>query len=70
MAIGSLRTGASARSRGPVTGFQVAADDARRHARCPSPRQSGFGVALSLMMQLNQEALDLRLVALVPDGAG
>lgn len=30
----------------------------------------GLGVALSLLMQLNQEALDLRIVALDPDDAG
>ena len=29
----------------------------------------GLGVVISLMMQLNQEALDLRIVELVPDGA-
>ena len=28
----------------------------------------GLGVVLSLLMQLNQEALDLRIVELVPDG--
>jgi SulP family sulfate permease len=30
----------------------------------------GLGVVISLMMQLNQEALDLRIVELVPDGGG
>jgi SulP family sulfate permease len=30
----------------------------------------GLGLVISLMMQLNQEALDLRIVELVPDGAG
>jgi SulP family sulfate permease len=30
----------------------------------------GLGVVISLMMQLNQEALDLRIVELVPEGEG
>ena len=30
----------------------------------------GVGIALALMMQINQEALDLRVVELVPDGDG
>jgi SulP family sulfate permease len=36
----------------------------------PVPQAVGLGVALSLLLQLNQEALDLRLVRLVPAGAG
>ena len=36
----------------------------------PVAQAVGLGVVLSLLMQLNQEALDLRIVELVPDGAG
>ena len=36
----------------------------------PVAQAVGLGLVLSLMMQLNQEALDLRIVELVPDGGG
>ena len=36
----------------------------------PVAQAVGLGLVLSLMMQLNQEALDLRIVELVPDGSG
>jgi SulP family sulfate permease len=36
----------------------------------PVAQAVGLGLVISLMMQLNQEALDLRIVELVPDGTG
>lgn len=70
-AIGSLRTGAFRAILRTGRVSQVAClTTLVATLLLPVAAAVGLGVALSLMMQLNQEALDLRLVALVPDGAG
>lgn len=70
-AVGSLRTGAfrAILRTGRVSQVAVIATLVAT-LLLPVAAAVGLGVALSLMMQLNREALDLRLVALVPDAAG
>ncbi|WP_395695564.1 SulP family inorganic anion transporter [Nocardioides sp.] len=70
-AIGSLRTGAFRAILRTGRVSQVACITTLvATLLLPVAAAVGLGVALSLMMQLNQEALDLRLVVLVPDEAG
>lgn len=70
-AIGSLRTGAFRAILRTGRVSQVAVITTLVATLfLPVAAAVGLGVALSLMMQLNQEALDLRLVALEPDADG
>jgi SulP family sulfate permease len=67
-AIGSVRTGAMRAILRTGRVSQVAAiSTLTATLLLPVTTAVGLGVALSLLMQLNQEALDLRIVALVPD---
>jgi SulP family sulfate permease len=70
-AVGSLRTGAvRAILRTGRTSQIAVISTFVATLLLPIPAAVGLGVVLSLLMQLNQEALDLRLVELVPDEDG